>query len=97
MNTRITYYRCAMPHLVLACLLAVATMPTAQAQDNNDCNWEWVQQAGGTGEDSGYRVAIGPNGAVYLAGDFEREARFWTGASEVTLTSHGRSDIFLAN
>ena len=52
----------------------------------------WVRQAGGTGQDTGRDLAVDAAGNVYLVGGFEGTGSF----GDVTLTSAGSSDAFLA-
>ncbi|MFN7141162.1 MAG: SBBP repeat-containing protein, partial [Limisphaerales bacterium] len=54
-------------------------------------NTLWARQAGGSGDDVGYDIAIGAE-HVYLTGYFQNTATF----GSTNLTSSGSSDIFLA-
>ncbi|MBP7333457.1 MAG: SBBP repeat-containing protein [Candidatus Cloacimonas sp.] len=62
------------------------------AKLDNNGNWLWAQQAGGTDYDSGFSVAVDANGNIYVTGSFKESATFGT----TTLTSIGYSDIFIA-
>ena len=55
-------------------------------------NWLWAKQAGGTGYDAGYGIAVDTNGNSYVTGEFDGSATFGT----TTFTSSGGSDIFVA-
>ncbi len=39
-------------------------------QCNNNGQWQWVQSAGGTGNDAGFAIALDKNNYVYAAGSF---------------------------
>jgi len=55
-------------------------------------NWLGANQAGGTGEDYGFSIAIDSSGNSYVTGYFQGIAYFGT----TTLTSSGGDDIFVA-
>ena len=62
------------------------------AKLDNNSNWLWVKQAGGTNWDYGYGIAVNANGNSYVTGYFYGSAIFGT----TTLTSSGDKDIFVA-
>jgi len=55
-------------------------------------NWLWAKQAGGTGWDYGFVIAVDDNGNSYVTGYFSGSVTFGT----TTLTSSGYEDIFVA-
>jgi len=55
-------------------------------------NWLWVKKAGGTGYDGGIGIAVDASGNSYVNGDFSGTVTF----GSTTLTSKGKSDIFVA-
>ena len=58
------------------------------AKLDNNSNWLWVKQAGGTDNDFGYGIAVDANGNSYITGGFKESATFGT----TTLTSSGYYD-----
>ena len=52
-------------------------------------NFVWARHMGGTGDDTGYGVAVDDRGNVYTTGDF-------SGTADFDLTSTGASDIFVS-
>ena len=68
-------------------ILAQAPVALAQAPD-----WLWAERAGGSGIDFGNAIAMDESGNALVAGSFRGTAEF----GDVTLTSAGRSDVFLA-
>jgi len=57
----------------------------------------WAKQAGGTGGDRGWGIAVDGSGNSYVTGDFSLTATFGAGeVNETTLTSAGGIDIFVA-
>ena len=55
-------------------------------------NWLWAKNAGGTGSDEGYGIAVDASGNSYVTGYFYGAANF----GSTTLTSYGYYDIFIA-
>ena len=53
--------------------------------------WEWVTQAGGTGQDGGFGVSVTSGGGAIVTGEFRDTARF----GSTTLTSNGEKDVFV--
>jgi len=62
------------------------------AKLDNDGNWLWTKQAGGTNNDDVRRIATDSNGNSYVIGNFRSTVTFGT----TTLTSSGYQDIFIA-
>ncbi|MCK9611174.1 MAG: SBBP repeat-containing protein [Candidatus Cloacimonas sp.] len=62
------------------------------AKLDSNGNWLWVKQAGGTGWDYGFVIAVDDNGNSYVTGYFSGSVTFGT----TTLTSSGYEDIFVA-
>jgi hypothetical protein len=57
---------------------------------------EWAQRAGGTSSDEGFGVAVDAAGNAVVTGSFSGAVTFGAGAQQVTLTSAGETDIFVA-
>ena len=55
-------------------------------------DYEWVKQAGGTGNDTGYGVSVLADGSSFVTGEFYGTATF----GSTTITSAGSSDVFVA-
>ena len=55
----------------------------------------WANPAGGNRYDFGRDVAVGPDGSVYVTGNFQNTADFIEGASNYYLFSAGSYDAFL--
>ena len=68
-------------------LMLFAVCAFAQAPD-----WQWATQAGGSGGDNGYEIAIDNNGNSYVTGSFWDTATF----GSFSLTGNGVYDIFVA-
>jgi len=62
----------------------------------SDGTLTWVDHIGGPGSESGIGVAVDGSGNVYAAGWFSETATFGADADEVTLTSAGQTDVFIA-
>ncbi|RLA18403.1 MAG: hypothetical protein DRQ62_13620 [Gammaproteobacteria bacterium] len=65
-----------------------------QKLDNNG-NFIWVKQMGGTSSDKGFSIATDANGNIYTTGQFLNTVDFDPGAGTFNLTSAGSSDIFV--
>lgn len=74
--------------LCLILLLLAATDIFAQ----NEPEWQWVMQAGGTSSESGDAIALGLNGNSYVTGYFYGTSCF----GPISLTSNGNSDIYIS-
>jgi hypothetical protein len=57
---------------------------------------DWAVRAGGAGNDVASAIATFPDGTFVIAGSFEGDATFGEGENQVTLTSAGRTDVFVA-
>jgi hypothetical protein len=62
------------------------------AKYDNAGNLLWVNRAGGISTDLGYGIAVDSTGSVFITGAFAGTAGF----GDVTLTSSGSADVFLA-
>ena len=58
-------------------------------------NLLWVKQVGGTGEEGGSSLNIGPSGNVYTTGGFQDTVDFNPGSGANNLPSNGSWDIFI--
>ncbi len=56
----------------------------------------WVVKAGGTDDDAASSLAIAPDGYLYITGSFRGTASFGLSPNQVTLTSAGIDDAFIA-
>jgi hypothetical protein len=61
------------------------------AKYNTSGSLQWVQSAGGTSSDRGYRIAVNAAQNVYIIGNYNETATFGT----TSKTSAGSSDIFV--
>ncbi len=74
--------------VILMLLLAGVACLYAQSE----LEWLWAKQAGGTGNDEAFRVALDAGGNSYTTGYFSGTAQF----GGIFLTSSGGADIFIA-
>lgn len=65
------------------------------AKYNSSGSLIWVKAAGSSGDDQGYDITTDPFGGIYVCGFFNGSATFY-GTPNITLTSAGSKDIFLA-
>ena len=68
-------------------ILSILLCCNIYAQD-----FQWVEQAGGTGYEHGEGIAVDINGNIYVSGNFNGTATF----GGIVLTSYGNEDIFVA-
>ncbi len=61
-----------------------------------DADFQWVRTIGGFLEDQIGGMSLGQDGEVYVTGSFRVNAKFGNGTPEVSLTSKGSSDVFVA-
>jgi uncharacterized membrane protein YqhA len=59
-------------------------------------NFVWAKAIGGTGDDYGKSIAVGPDGSACVTGYFSGTADFDPGAGVCNLTSAGGKDIFIS-
>ena len=64
------------------------------AKFDGEGNVIWAKSAGGEGDDYGNRLTTNPEGDILVSGSFRYTAHF---GEEMTLTSEGNRDIFIAN
>jgi len=58
---------------------------------------QWARFDGGTGDDRGQALAIGPSGGIHVVGRFGQTATFGSGqANQTAISSAGATDIFIA-
>jgi hypothetical protein len=62
------------------------------AKYNSTGDFQWIQRAGGTGNDEAYAASNDSGGNVYITGYFSGTANF----SGTSLISYGANDIFIA-
>lgn len=60
-----------------------------------DGNLVWVRQVGGSGYDTGYSIAVDPDGNVYTTGYFRGQMDIDPGPGTVNVFMNGISDIFI--
>ncbi len=78
------------------------TLPSAGAGDifvaklTSAGGFVWAKGIGGSGDDWGQGVAVGPNGNVYLTGEFQGTVDFDPGTGVANLTSAGSEGSFVA-
>jgi hypothetical protein len=77
-------------------LTSVGSSDIFVAKYDSGGNLIWVRQAGGSLPDQGNSIASTGNDLTYVTGFFQGMATFGSGASTITLTSAGISDIFAA-
>ncbi len=58
-------------------------------------SYQWVIGIGGTGSDTALKIEEGPDGHLYIAGEFSDAVDFDAGSGVSTLTSSGGTDAFL--
>ena len=75
----------------LIALLLLAFNLSIVAQEFN-----WAKRAGGNDSDDAYGIAVDEVGNNYITGYFKNTAHFGEGASQVSLTSVGGADIYIA-
>ncbi|HKB45668.1 MAG TPA: gliding motility-associated C-terminal domain-containing protein, partial [Chitinophagaceae bacterium] len=63
--------------------------------DNNG-NFVWAKQFGGSGVDRGHELSLDASGNIYLIGDFENTVDFDSGPAVLNFTSAGNTDIFIS-
>ncbi len=62
------------------------------AKLDNNGNWLWAVNAGGSGDDAGYQITTDSVGNSYITGQFSQTANF----GALSLASVGASDIYVA-
>jgi hypothetical protein len=66
--------------------------PLAEVAGGVSAEVTWVASLGGTAVDNARRITTGPDGSLYVVGDFEQEATFGAAGAH---TSAGKSDAFV--
>ncbi len=59
-------------------------------------NCEWAKQFGGAGQDKVEQISVDALGNVFIGGKFAKTVNFDAGVSNVSFTSSGNSDAFVA-
>lgn len=65
------------------------------SQLNNNGDYIWAKQLGGTSNDAGAGIATDANGNIYATGNFQGTADFDPGNATYSLTSNGGRDIYI--
>src|SRR5690606_34788005 len=65
-----------------------------QKLDQNG-NFIWAKQIGGSGIDEARSIAIDGEGYIYVTGHFSETVDFNPGVGEYNITSNGNTDIFI--
>jgi len=73
-------------------LISIGEYDIFVAKMDANGNWLWVTQAGGSGSDFGWGIALDDNGNSYVIGYFSETAIF----DSYSMTSSGEVDIFVA-
>jgi len=81
-----------MKHIRAILILAAMFILNSYPVYSQSPQWSWTEQAGGSGGDGGYGIAVDGSGNNLVTGDFEGSATF----GDTTLTSAGSADIFIA-
>lgn len=63
---------------------------------NKGGGFEWAKTIGGTALDEGIEIHVSNDGSVYVAGNFFNTANFDVGVSNISLSSFGSWDAFVA-
>lgn len=63
---------------------------------NTSGDFVWAKQFNGTSTDTGYSLALGASGNIYIAGEFMGTTDFDTGSGVFNLTSLGSVDAYVA-
>jgi hypothetical protein len=80
-----------------ATLTSIGKSDIFVAKADKNGKWLWAKSAGGPSSDGGLSIAIGNEGNSYVTGYFGRDPDFSTAIfGDITLTSNGWEDIFVA-